>query len=222
MKITDLPLHQRPREKLLEKGVSGLRNAELLALMIRTGVKGKNVIELSETIIANLGNEKLLDATFESLLRIGGIDRGKASVIVAAFELARRLMNKEETKLSSISSPEDVFDQCADIRNLKKEHFVGLYLDARNRLLHKETISVGIVNASIVHPREVFEPALIHHAVAIIVVHNHPSGTLDPSREDILITRKLVGSGELLGIEVADHIIVGQRGYLSMKEERLW
>ncbi len=222
MKITELPVHLRPREKLSSLGVSGLKDTELLALLLRTGIKGKNAVELAEMIFAKVGKNKLPSASFESLIKVAGIDRGKASVIIAAFELSRRLTGVEDDKLPLVNTPEDVFAHCADIKSLKKEYFVGLYLDARNRLLHKETVSIGIVNASIVHPREVFEPALFHHAVAIIVAHNHPSGSLDPSREDIAVTRKLAGAGDLLGINLVDHIIISNKGYLSMKEEGLW
>ena len=144
---------------------------------------------------------------------------GQAARLAAALELARRISGAGDGLPPVLRTPREVFEVTADLRRERREHFVGLYLNTRNRLLVRETVSVGSLNASIVHPREVFEPALRHGAAGLIVVHNHPSGETDPSEEDLSITRRLVEAGEILGIALLDHVIVGARSFTSLKEE---
>ncbi|MCA9371508.1 DNA repair protein RadC [Candidatus Woesebacteria bacterium] len=221
MNIKLLPKHKRPREKLIAQGAQNLKSKELLAILFRTGKKGKNAIELSADILKKHPISSLLDLSYEELLKIDGIDAGKACGLLAAFELARRAMNLYDGSRPLILSQQDALDQIGDIRTLKKEHFVALYLNARNELIYKETISVGTLNISIVHPREVFEPALRHQAIGLILVHNHPSGDTQPSTPDLEITKRLVAAGNLLGIEIMDHIIVGRDAHFSFKEAEL-
>lgn len=221
MKIKDLPKSDRPREKLIAKGVENLKDSELLAILLRTGVKGKNVIEIASQILSKNSKKRLLQMTYEDLSKISGIDSGKATTLLAAFELAKRALEVNDTNLPVIDSAKDAVAQLSDMRDLKKEHFVVLYLNAKNQLVHKETISMGTLNANLVHPREVFEPALKYSAAQIIVAHNHPSGDPKPSEDDIEITKRLTEAGKLMGIDVMDHVIVSKNSYFSFKEEKL-
>jgi DNA repair protein RadC len=219
VKIKDLPRVDRPREKLLKYGPTKLTTTELLAILLRTGIKGKNVIQLSNQILKLFGTEKIKQITIEDLKKIKGLGSVKAAEIVACIELGNRLL-KEKQPLEAIS-PQAVFDSLKDIRSLKKEHFIAIYLDTRNQEIAREIISIGTLNASLVHPREIFEPAIRNLAASIILVHNHPSGDLKPSHEDLLITKKLVDSGNLLDIHVLDHIIITGADYTSFKQRKL-
>ncbi len=220
-KIKELPKHEQPREKLIEKGVENLRDRELMAILLRTGTKGKDVLKVSEEILIKFPKKKLLSLDFKELSKIKGIGNGKACLLLAAFELTKRALEVEDNNLPVINSAKDVVAQLQELRTAKKEHFVVLYLNARNQLIHKETISIGTLNASLIHPREVFEPAIKNLAAQIIIAHNHPSGDTEPSEDDLAITKRLVASGKILGIEVADHIIVTKNGFLSFKEKGL-
>ena len=217
MKIKDLPKHLRPREKMIEKGVENLKDVELLAIILRTGKKGKNVIELAGYILRKYPMKKLLDLDYETLLKIDGIDSGKACVLLSSFEIVKRSLKKLDNDLPVVDSPQDVVDQLTEFRNKKKEYFVALYLNARNQIIQKEIIAIGILNASMVHPREVFEPAIRLHASAIIVAHNHPSGDPKPSVPDIKITKQLKDSANILAIDFVDHIVLSKSGFVSMK-----
>ncbi|HRN70286.1 MAG TPA: DNA repair protein RadC [Candidatus Woesebacteria bacterium] len=217
MKIKDLPSHLKPREKLITKGVENLKDEELLAILFRTGNKKANVIELSKIVLQKYPLTDLIQKNYDDLKIISGIDIGKATALIAAFELGKRALKKENDNLI-IQTPKDVYIQVSEIRTLKKEYLVALFLNARNQLLLKETISVGTLTASLVHPREVFEPALRVSAASVIIVHNHPSGNTEPSQQDIDMTLRLIKSGNLLGIELLDHIIVSNNGYSSLKE----
>ncbi len=219
MKIKDLPLHLRPREKLIEKGSSALKDHELLAILLRTGTKHKNVLQLAESIIRQYPPEVLIQISFKELKQIDGVDISKASSLIAAFEFTSRAFSKNKDRSTCIESPEDAVRELGNIRNLKKEHFVVLFLNARNQLIQKETISIGTLNASLVHPREVFEPAIRSNAAALIVAHNHPSGDTNPSEADIRITSQLVDAGGILGIELVDHLIVTSTHFVSLKAE---
>ena len=217
MNIKDLPRHLRPREKLKEKGTDGLKDKELLAILLRTGSKGKNAIEVAEYILNKHPLKNLSVCTYSDLEKNNGIDSGKITTILAAFELSKRAMQVHSTHLPLIQSPEDAVIQLQSIRQLKKEHFVAFYLDARNQLLLKETISIGSLNSSIVHPREVFEPGIRLTAASILVAHNHPSGDPTPSEQDIKITKQLIEAGNILAIDVIDHIIIAKESFVSMK-----
>lgn len=220
MKIKDLPKVDRPREKLIKYGPGKLSNSELLAILLGTGIKGINVVELSNRILKKFTGNSLAKANIKDLKDTLGLGEAKACEIVACFELGKRLLKEKKTEL--ILSPEDVWEQLKDIRDHKKEHFVIFYLDTRNQEITREVISVGSLNANLVHPREVFEPAVKNLAAQIIIAHNHPSGNTEPSEEDLEITKKLVESGDILGIGIVDHIIVAKDSYLSMKAEGLF
>lgn len=219
MKIKDLPKIERPREKLMKYGSEKLSNDELLAIILGTGVKGVNAIDLSKKLIKHFGQEKLVRVTFDELSSFFGIGKTKASRIIAAFELGKRLITGKKT--SFIMKPKDVWSELADIRTSKKEHFIVFYLDVKNQIIKKEIISIGILNTSLVHPREVFEPAIKHLAGQMIISHNHPSGDCTPSEEDIELTKRLMKAGEILGIEIIDHVIVSLQKFFSFKEHKL-
>lgn len=216
--IKSLALHLRPREKLVEKGPSGLTNIELLAILLRTGRSGKSALDLARDILSKYPLEDFPHLTLDDLNKIKGIDIGKSTSIMAAIELITRALNKAPHTLPIINSPESALDQLGDIRNQKKEYFVALYLNARNELIHKETISIGTLTRSLVHPREVFASALLHSAASILVAHNHPSGDTTPSEDDLLITKRLQEAGELLGIALFDHLIISRDSHCSLRE----
>lgn len=221
MKIKDLPKSDRPREKLIAKGAENLKDSELLAILLRTGTTGKNVIEIASQILSKYSKKRLLQMTYQDLAQITGIDSGKATTLLAAFELSKRALEVNDTNLPMISDAKDAAAQLSDMRDLKKEHFVVLYLNAKNQLVHKETISMGTLNANLVHPREVFEPALKYSAAQIIAAHNHPSGDSKPSEDDLELTKRLTEAGKMMGIEVMDHVIVSKNSHFSFKEEKL-
>ena len=221
MKIKDLPKIERPREKLEKYGPEKLSNSELLAILLRTGGRGVNVIELSRRILRKFSGNKnsLARATVEDLKNTFGLGPAKSCEIVACFELSRRLLKGKKSVL--LLSPKDVWRELKDIRDNKKEHFVIFFLDARNQEIKREIISVGSLNANLVHPREVFEPAVRYLTAQIIIAHNHPSGNPEPSEDDLEITKRLVEAGKILGIEVVDHIIVSKDSFVSFKEKNL-
>jgi DNA repair protein RadC len=220
MKLLDLPSVDRPREKMLKYGPDKLSNSELLALLLRTGTKNLNVVELAESILRSFSGKGLVDAPVLELAKVYGLGEAKACEIVACFELGKRLL--KDKKAALLLSPEDVARELKDIAILKKEHLVVFYLDPRLQQIKRETVSVGLLDSSLVHPREVFESAIMHSASAIIVAHNHPSGDIQPSENDIRVTRRLVRAGQVLGIEVIDHIIVAGTASGSLKEMGLW
>ncbi len=216
IKITDLPKHARPRERLIERGPAGLRDKELLAILLRTGYTGKNAIEVSEEILRRYPMKKLLALDFFTLSKIKGIGPDKACSLLSAFELTKRALDAEDNNLPAINSAKDALAHLQELRSAKKEHFVVLYLNARNQLIHKETISIGTLNASLVHPREVFKPAIDHLAASIIVAHNHPSGGCEASEADMALTRRLEEAGKLLGIELGDHLVITKDNFQSI------
>jgi len=216
MKLKEVPAVDRPREKLSKYGPEKLTNSELLAILLGSGVKGNNVVELASKILKKFSGQNLAHAGFDDLKNTFGLGEAKACLLVACFELGRRLLKDKKHEL--ILSPQAVYENLKDIRNHKKEHFVIFYLDSRNQEIQRQVISVGTLNASLVHPREVFEPAIVNNAAQIIVAHNHPSGDTAPSEEDLEITKRLVEAGKLLGIELLDHVVVGGRGSVSLKE----
>lgn len=219
MKIKDLPKVERPREKLIRYGPEKLSNSELLAIILGSGTKDRNVIELANKILKKFSADELPNLTFNDLKNYPGLGPAKACEIIACFELGKRLLKGKRTKI--YLTPKDVWDELKDLHNHKKEHFVIFYLDARNQEIKREIISVGSLNANLVHPREVFEPAVRNLAAQIILAHNHPSGDPEPSEDDLEITKRLVESGKILGIEIIDHIIVAKNGFISFKERRL-
>lgn len=218
-KIKDLPKVDMPREKIVKYGPGKLSDVELLAILLRTGTKDLNVLNLSKKILQKFGKEKFVDVTIDNLKNIRGIGTVKACEIIACFELGRRML--KDKKSSILLSPKDVWGRMEDIRGSKKEHFVIFYLDSRNQEIQREIISIGTLNASLIHPREVFESAIKNNAASIIVAHNHPSGSTDPSEDDTVISKRLSEAGKILDIEILDHIIVSKDEYKSMKELNL-
>ncbi len=208
MKIKNLPKHERPREKMIERGATALKDKELLAILLGTGTAGKNVIEISEEILKKFPMKKLLSLSYKEMSAIKGIGPAKATTLLSALELTKRALEVEDNNLPLINDAKSAVAQLQELRTAKKEHFVVLYLNARNQLIYKETISIGTLNANLVHPREVFKPALENLAASIIVAHNHPSGGTEPSAADLELTKRLREAGKILGIEVVDHIIV--------------
>ena len=215
--IKDMPQAKKPRERLRERGAEGLKDAELLALLLGSGYKGKSVLQVAGRIISEYSLKGLATMPLDKLKGLKGIGLARACSIKAALELGRRLSYEEEP----IISPKHVADIVVDISKSKKENFVVLYLDVRNQLIDREVISTGTLNANLVHPREVFQPAIVKCGASIILTHNHPSGDTTPSDADIILTKRLIRAGEIMGIEVLDHVIVSRRSYLSMKDEGL-
>lgn len=219
--IHDLPRIERPREKLIKYGVSNLSSIELLAIILRTGKKGEGVLALANRLLRKISLEKLSESSFGEFKKISGIGPAKACELLSCLELGRRIFENKKVNISQILSPQDVFDNLKDIRTSKKEHFVAFFLDSRNQEIKREIISIGTINASLVHPREVFEPAIKYLSVQVILAHNHPSGELEPSEEDLTVNKRLVEAGKLLGIEVLDHVIVTKDSFMSFKEKGL-
>lgn len=221
--IKDLPINERPREKLLKYGVSSLSNAELIAVIIRTGHMNDNAIDLANRILSldSSGISYLSQVTAQELIKINGVGQCKAAQIVAAIELGKRISSSADAKLK-VDSPIVVVELLMEqMRYLKKEYFKVVLLDTKNQIISIEEISVGSLNASIVHPREVFNVAIRKSANSIILVHNHPSGDPTPSKEDIDITHRLVEAGYIIGIRVLDHIIIGDNKYVSLNEKNI-
>lgn len=222
-KIKDLDLSQRPREKLKNEGYASLNDEELLAILIETGSKKKNAIELAREILNTFSSEELLSISIEQLNGIDGIKLAKASKIIAAIQLGKRLTEKIINKeITSINSCEDVFNLMKNkFIDTKKEHFYAILLDTKNVIISKELISTGDLNSSIVNPRECFISAVKKSANSVIFVHNHPSGNPNPSCNDKEITQRLVKAGEILDIKVLDHIIIGNNKYFSFRQENI-
>ena len=219
LRIEDMPAGERPNNRLMSNGAASLSNAELLSIILKSGSVAENAINLSQRVLSQFDLKQLSAINVPQLMKIHGIKSGKAVQIVACFELARRLEMFDGQSKFKINSPEDVYRRLYPaMRESKKEHFVELCLDTKNQVIREDTISIGSLNANIVHPREVFRTALIESAAHIIVAHNHPSGDPTPSREDIDITKKLVETGKIMGIDVLDHVIIGDCRHFSMKE----
>ncbi len=219
--MKEYPREMQPRERAWKSGVGALTNAELLAIVLRTGTPACTALELAHRILAR---EKSLNRIHEMSLgelgRYPGMGRVKALCLQASLQLGRRMLAEQTPEYPVIKSPGDAADiVMEEMRHLKKENFRMIALNTKNHVLAVETISVGNLNSSIVHPRELFREAIRHSAAGIILVHNHPSGDTDPSPEDIQITQRIVDAGRIMGIEVLDHLIVGGNGYLSFREQ---
>jgi DNA repair protein RadC len=222
--IHDLPVTERPRERLSQLGVEALSTQEIIALILGRGTAGESVTVLAQKLLSTFGNIKnMAAASVEELVKIKGIGPAKAAQIKAAFEIGKRLETSAEELNPQITTPESVIKQIQpSLKGKKKEHFVLLSLDTRNHLINKQTISIGSLDSSIVHPREVFKEALIASAASVIFIHNHPSGDPSPSEDDITLTKRLAESGKILGIAVLDHIIICDNAYISMKARNLF
>ena len=222
MKIKSLPMDDRPREKLIKNGANTLSDSELLAIILGTGSKKESVINVSNKLFSKYNVKSLSRLSIGTLKKELGIGDAKACQVVACFELGRRLARFKADKKPLIKDARSVAKIfIPEMSSLKKEHFKGIYLDSRKRIIREETIFIGSLNESVIHPREIFEIALNENAAALILLHNHPSGDPKPSSEDIEITKELVKAGDILGIPVLDHIIIGNQKYTSLREKGL-
>jgi len=223
--IKEWPEDERAREKMQKSGADSLSDAELLALILRVGdhASGQSAIDLGRTMLQTFGDlRKLSSATFSEICSVKGAGPAKASSVLAALALGRRINTDRLENLERFTAPSQIFNHFHyRFRDRRREYFVTLLLDGKNRILLEEQVSEGSLNQSIVHPREVFSRAVKESAAAVILVHNHPSGDPGPSREDREITRRLKEAGEILGIRVLDHIIIGDGSYFSFVEQGL-
>lgn len=222
-RIKDLATRERPRERLARLGASALADAELIGILLRTGVKGRNAIELAQALLQDLGGLRgLHSATFSEIRTCSGIGKAKAAQIKAAIELGRRLAVADAGERPIIRSPQDAADLIQyEMGALEQEHFRVLLLDTRNHVLHQRDVYRGSLNASMIRISEVFRDAVRANAAAIIVAHNHPSGDPSPSPEDVAVTRAIVEAGRLLDIEVLDHLVIGRNRFVSLKAKGL-
>lgn len=217
-KLKDIPKIDRPRERFLKKGPEALSKSDLLAILLGSGIRGTNVQELSQQIIRKFG-KNFLNITVDDLQEISGIGQAKALQIASAISLVKRFYTDDQTSEIKISNSQDVISLTYDLRDKKKEHLVCLYLNARNILLKKEVISVGLLDKTLLHPREIFYPATELNAASVILVHNHPSGDSTPSEKDIEIVEKIAQAGEIMGISVIDFVIISEKGNYSFYEK---
>ncbi len=223
--IHDLPVSERPRERLQKLGVAALSAQELLALILGRGIAGESVMVTAQRLLSQFGSLKgTASASVEELSQVRGIGTAKAAQIKAAFELANRLEGYAEAgQKPVVKTPEDVAGLVRGrLKDKRKEHFLALLLDTRSQVIKVAEISVGSLDTSIVHPREVFQEAISASAASVIFVHNHPSGDTTPSEDDIGLTKRLAEAGEIVGIDVLDHVIIGAKSYLSLKREGLF
>jgi len=218
MKILDIPAQNRPRERFLKLGPEALSDAELFAILLRTGTIGENVTDMSNRLIAEHGLDKLMECSLKELQQIKGIGPSKAMQILTIAELQKRI-NQSKIPTKKITSAEDVFNHFHErLKDKKEEHFYTLLLNSQNNIISEHLISKGILDSAIIHPREVFKPAIKNSASKIILVHNHPSGNPEPSQEDNEITKRLIKAGEEMGIKVLDHVILGGNEYWNKKK----
>lgn len=219
--IKDIPEEDRPRERLIKHGPEALSNSELLAIILRTGTKSETAIDMASRLISSKEGLKFLSScTIQELSEIKGIGKAKASQIKAAVELGKRIKNFRADNKIKISSPEDIADLVMeDMRYLKKEHLRVIFLNTKNIVIDVKDLSIGSLNASVVHPREIYSEAIRKSSASIIICHNHPSGDPTSSQEDINITRRLSEVGKLVGIDLLDHLIIGDGCYISLKEK---
>ena len=219
--IKEIPLNDRPREKMAANGAAVLTDAELIAILLRTGTAEKSAIDIASEMTADGGLYKRLAGItrLNELTNIKGLGQAKAATVLAALEIGRRIASAKPIEKIHLSCPQDVADFLMPrLRYVAKEQFVVILLNSKNKVIGTEVVSEGSLSSSIVHPREVFAPAMLHHAAAIMVAHNHPSGDPKPSFEDEEITRMLSRSGKVLGIPMIDHVIIGDGNYYSFLE----
>ncbi|MFC2071908.1 DNA repair protein RadC [Chloroflexota bacterium] len=223
--IHDLPISERPRERLQRFGVEALSAQEILAVILGRGIAGESVTVTAQRLLSKFGSLKgMASASVEELAQVRGIGLAKAAQIKAAFELANRVEGSpESSKKLSVKTPDEVVGLVrGSLRGKKKEHFLVLLLDTRGQLIKTSEVSIGSLDSSIVHPREVFKEAISASAASVIFVHNHPSGDPEPSEDDIKLTERLAQAGEIMGIDVLDHIIICDNDFLSLKSKGLF
>jgi DNA repair protein RadC len=222
LRVRDLPLDEKPREKLLKVGPQNLNSSELMAVLLGVGTKKEEVLSMAQRILKEYGHQAMIRETNPKVLaETLQIPIGKACQIIASFELGRRFFDTQAGKPVVVRTAEQAYTHLKDMGNLPKEQLRGLYLNSRYQVVHEEVISVGSLTANIVHPREVFQPALEYNAVAIIIAHNHPSCTTEPTEADIATTRQLIDAGQIMGIDVLDHLVITVNAYVSILEEYL-
>lgn len=214
------PEESRPRERLWNNGPKALSNHELLAVILRTGRRNKNVVDLALEVITKFGSLYYLkSASLEELMSISGIGKAKAIEIQAAIELGERISLSSPQKIGIIQSSEQTGKKLVKIMHgLEQEHVIALYLNTKNEIIKQETIFVGSLNSSVAHPREIFKGAVKYSAARIVIAHNHPSGNPDPSQADYEFTTRMIELGDLMGIELLDHFIIGDKDYISLRE----
>lgn len=219
-RIREMRAEERPRERMQQHGAGALSHAELLAILLRTGTKDESSIHLAQRILTECGGlRRLAESNWDELTHIRGIGPAKALLLQASIELGRRVARSQLPDMVKITCPQDAADLLMEeIRHLREEHFVCLFLNTKNQVIGRQTLSIGSLNASIVHPREVFRAAIRRSSASILCAHNHPSGDPTPSPEDILLTKRLAEAGELIGIELLDHLVIGDNRYTSLKE----
>jgi DNA repair protein RadC len=226
LRIKDLPASERPRERLAEKGAGALSHAELVAILLRTGRKGMSAVEIAQELLQKFGTLTGLErASLDELREVKGVGRDKAIALKAAFTLARRMAQELHGDAPMLDTPSSVADYLREeVRGYDVEHFKVVLLNTRRKLIRVEAVSQGLVDTILVHPREVFRQAIAANASALILAHNHPSGDPTPSEADVRVTRDLIRAGQLLKIEVLDHVILGRRStpdgkdYVSLRE----
>lgn len=217
LKVRDLPSDDKPREKLIKQGPEALSLPELLAIILNTGNQTEDVLEMSGRIIREYGEKSIIaEKDAEKLSKELNIPIMKACQVIACGEIGRRFYEKNDSGFAVIRSAKDAYEYLQDMHNLPKEHLRGLYLNSHNRIIHDEVISIGTINTNIVHPREVFRPAIEYSAAAVVLAHNHPSNIATPSAQDIEITNQLIHAGKILGINVLDHVIITKSTYVSI------
>lgn len=218
LKIRDLPLDEKPREKLMKQGPEILSLPELLSTVLVVGSKNEGIMEMTNRIIREYGEKSIFaEKNPAKLANDLNITVVKACQIIACGELGRRFYEKNSSGFTMIRTAKDAYEYLHDMHSLPKEHLRGLYLNSHNHIIHDEVISIGTINTNIVHPREVFRPAIEYSAAAVVLAHNHPSGHAVPSKEDIEITEQLIQAGKILGINVLDHVIITKNGFVSIK-----
>lgn len=222
LRVRDLPNEDKPRERLVSEGPAALSVRELLAVVLTTGTKKEEVLAMSTRIVNEYGDRNILMATDPKALAADlDIPLVKAMQIVAVGELGRRFFRKQKNGAAVIRTSRDVFEYTVDMRMLPKEHLRGLYLDTHYQVIHDETLSIGTIDANLIHPREVFRPALAHAAAAVVLVHNHPSGIVTPSEADCLVTEQIAAAGRILGIELIDHVVITDESFISIPVDQL-
>lgn len=218
LRIADLPVNEKPRERLIEGGPEILTPSELLAIVLNVGTKTEGIMEMANRIVREYGEKSIFAERNPTKVSLDWeIPIVKACQIVACGELGRRFYEKNSAGFKVIRNASDVYEYLKDMQNLPKEHLRGLYLNSHNRIIHDEVISIGTINTNIVHPREVFRPAIEYSAAAVVLAHNHPSGNPSPSTEDVEITEQLIRAGKIIGINVLDHVIITKDTFVSVK-----
>lgn len=221
LRVSDLPRGLQPREKLQKQGERSLSNSELMAVALGSGTKSENVLKIADGLLRKYGFDALPNLSLDEWRSNRGIGFVKACQLRAFFEMGRRAFAPKDDERPLLASPREAYGQVKELRRARKEHLVALYLDAQNRLLSRETISIGSLNTTRTHPREILQPAIACSALGFILAHNHPSGSLTPSQDDVDFTRAIKRASDIIGIPMYDHIIVSANGFTSLKEKGL-